>query len=683
MMKYGTYDNEEFERKFNVQSQSSFFPKSKQFIRTAIIFLSVCSISALSILLLSSTSVYPKSQSEVLFASSSTEMSTTGNADIDDMSFSRVGYRLLDYFNTSSKSKIKYPLLHNYMGIIEPSAKMVLRSYNTSVERGTGFTYKHEICEIRNDIETSNCILRDITDSFVYNCYPYDKFSITINKYNGKNGALVGSRSGQAICLYVRREIRSLTREDQDDYITALKTLWKYNDADGQSKFGDKYKSSLFIQKIHYFQAAFRDADHLHFGNGFLLGHIKLDTYMEGSLRSVNPAVNIPYWDFTIEQSLGISIADSFVFNSSLYGKIKKPNNISEGYLYAYDNLMDGAISDGSFEKLKSPVNTFYESMKWGYGYLRAPWNMNPSPYVSRFPYEFPFFSLPTCAEHYSMLSYENMMEFYTNMSISPHGSTHIGIGGTFGCDLLYPLVNSGHILSMYDAKVVCSSWSNLMTSTYRSNYWSPKKNCTVNKDNLEDSVCGFDCNKENLDDIISYVEELLGEYLNTSKSDFSTVWIDFICYGNGYKIYPGDHTDASIAVDDPSFWGIHPALERLYQAKLLSGGFSDEVWASDPINEYICATSDCVNNKGVEGYWSTCCDGHYSYSRFCDAISGNRYEYIGQSNEEIFKISDPRSKNYTLPYIYDNFKWNHCSENFEEKLNTLFKSKYYDVGMN
>ena len=34
---------------------------------------------------------------------------------------------------------------------------------------------------------------------------------------------------------------------------------------------------------------------------------------------------------------------------------------------------------------LKAEYNNQFSDLRYGYGYMRAPWSMNPSPYISRF----------------------------------------------------------------------------------------------------------------------------------------------------------------------------------------------------------------------------------------------------------------------------------------------------------
>lgn len=62
----------------------------------------------------------------------------------------------------------------------------------------------------------------------------------------------------------------------------------------------------------------------------------------------------------------------------------------------------------------------------------------------------------------------------------------------------------------------------------------------------------------------------------------------------------PGDHIE-SASPADPSFWVIHPTLERLLHAKLLSGGFADESWAVDQTNDFVCSNHGlcAMNDSG------------------------------------------------------------------------------------
>ena len=51
-------------------------------------------------------------------------------------------------------------------------------------------------------------------------------------------------------------------------------------------------------------------------------------------------------------------------------------------------------------------------------------------------------------------------------------------------------------------------------------------------------------------------------------KFDDMEAWVEFVCDGDGYKVFAGDHLESASAAD-PSFWPIHPTLDRLLQVTL------------------------------------------------------------------------------------------------------------------
>ena len=69
----------------------------------------------------------------------------------------------------------------------------------------------------------------------------------------------------------------------------------------------------------------------------------------------------------------------------------------------------------------------------------------------------------------------------------------------------------------------------------------------------------------------------------------------------DGKYVLSGDHIE-SASPADPSFWVIHPTLERLLHARLLAGGFSDESWATDAKNQFVCNYAKCVIDETGQG---------------------------------------------------------------------------------
>ena len=78
------------------------------------------------------------------------------------------------------------------------------------------------------------------------------------------------------------------------------------------------------------------------------------------------------------------------------------------------------------------------------YGYMRAPWNNNRRPYVTR-SHELcgdKFEALPTCADHWDVLnSSRTWFEFGWALPYRPHGIVHTYLGGTVDCNGTYDKV--------------------------------------------------------------------------------------------------------------------------------------------------------------------------------------------------------------------------------------------------
>lgn len=71
-----------------------------------------------------------------------------------------------------------------------------------------------------------------------------------------------------------------------------------------------------------------KDCDHWHQGAGFVTSHMALTLMYEQSLQAVNPAVTVPYWDFTLESTFfGASdFRSSGVFADDWFGEADTDN---------------------------------------------------------------------------------------------------------------------------------------------------------------------------------------------------------------------------------------------------------------------------------------------------------------------------------------------------------------------
>jgi hypothetical protein len=150
----------------------------------------------------------------------------------------------------------------------------------------------------------------------------------------------------------------------------AMHRLYELTEEEGQQLYGENFHNASYYTALHFFNAGWRDADHIHEGNGFLSQHFKLTNMFEEAIQAVDSSVYIPYWDFTIDTSEGLSIYESPMFTPETFGTIMKPYNDSMCWQYKYDNLEDARIPDGRWANLKVEMNTKYPDLRQGISYL-------------------------------------------------------------------------------------------------------------------------------------------------------------------------------------------------------------------------------------------------------------------------------------------------------------------------
>jgi len=600
----------------------------------------------------------------------SEEDEDTSSDDVLSFSLKRQNYDLYPYFGASPDAYTKYAFMADYSAIIEPSQPMELVAWGGGAsDSSSSNTFRFTVCKSKDE---SECYEGSSEESVTIACTPYEKFSVLVEEVD-EDDNVVDLVEGNAMCMYVRREIRSLTDDDLSATMDAMYTLWDVSDEDGQARFGDDYHSSAYFSAAHDFNAAQQDADHIHEGLGFLPQHIKLTNMFEVSMQAVDPSVSLPYWDFTIDVADGLSIFESPIFTKDTFGTIHPPADSFWGFTWRNDSLGDCHIQNGRWKKIKAELNTRFEDLSNGFGYMRGPWNTNPSKYVTRFSAYSP--TLPSCTDYYGGLGLPGFMSFLQDAPYGSHASTHGVIGAVFGCDLLDGFREDGLILDEDSQLQICKKWGFYMKELYRADYISPRTNCTAG-DSLtpEDIDCGFICNADKYDDMDEGLADILGkEYIKSSMTD--SEWgefRDFICYGDGSLVFVGDHLE-SASPSDPSFWPIHPTQERLLQLKYMVGSVSGGGWPTDALTDYVCDKSECYESDyGAKDTYAMCCYGHYENDQMLDFVNGEKNSGYGPTNKETLDGTDPTSAAYSMTYIYDHFKWDHCDEDFDAEIASL-----------
>ena len=206
--------------------------------------------------------------------------------------------------------------------------------------------------------------------------------------------------------------------------------------------------------------------DAFHDGSGFLTHHLALTIGVEAAIRAVNPAVTMPYWDFTIEGEAIVQaggLPSMFmdvtpVLSAEWFGSVDDNNHIA-------DSRWAHTIMPTQRDKLSSVKNS--------YGIIRSYWNNNPDPEVPSLRPHAPLFmpmpsqpprmcpvlttantlslfclfcqvnrflfktcgveptykKIPACEEHWAVLNAYNLGSFQQIAPGDGHGPMHVQVG--------------------------------------------------------------------------------------------------------------------------------------------------------------------------------------------------------------------------------------------------------------
>ena len=434
---------------------------------------------------------------------------------------------------------------------------------------------------------------------------------------------------------YVRRELMTLTDEDREEFLDAFRTLWDVTTKDGMTKFGKLYKSVAYLSTVHNDAGANSVCDEFHAGTGFLNNHMFLGMYLEQSLRLINPKVSMHYMDY----SKYFSARD---FDNHLFNPMDGGNwtEIMSDKWFGHNDPESGVIVDSRWAYTKTPYlttefltqemiqekATFFpaEERAWllktgphimsPYGLLRAPWNYNPSPYLTRYNNvnRLSHEGVPEkVLKPYMGSNCEDMKIFFAGYAVDQpmyvyleatednvHGYVHFTIGGSGGdraaeIDQIlrekYGLSNThlfyiaeashkfvkSYLAGMtynYENPVICTGdpWvgGKLVTSASPGEDGGPK--CKCNQYYME--------SEEKLNTLIDlYFNHFMPADDTILNLDFETrkEIMDLACTRMSYE---GDLAGSGAAMD-PLFWVVHGAVDRLFQRVSFSGVLTDKVY--------------------------------------------------------------------------------------------------------
>lgn len=378
--------------------------------------------------------------------------------------FVRMGYSPLNSFLDDSDI-MKYAIFECFVTVLEPYSEMNL--YIIDGTENADIQYSCVLCQYDQSTgQTSqqNCHSLAVSStsltsaSVKISCKPFDTYAITLTEFSHAGMESQSREStGYGLCMYVRRDIKTLTTDDTNRTMDAFYTLWSTSEDDGRHLYGDEFHSAQWFSEAHLFNAGQQDSDHIHEGQGFLYQHIKISNMFESALQAVDSSVSLPYWDYSYDAEMLDNVSMSSMFTPATFGSIRFPAD-GEYWTFANDSILDARIPDGRWQDATAGTYDLFPDLFNSYGLLRGPWNTNPSPYISRFATTAS--SLPSCDSLYSLANLSTLADFNEMAPYSPHGLTHKTVGGTFGCDVFDELLDDGLIWDR-DTKNwgICVNW--------------------------------------------------------------------------------------------------------------------------------------------------------------------------------------------------------------------------------
>jgi len=449
--------------------------------------------------------------------------------------------------------------------------------------------------------------------------------------------------------LYVRRELRSLDQQDLDDLMDGMMVIYTTTTKDGQRQYGRDYRSSVHFAENHLNYAGDRECDHMHDGMGFITQHLALTSEFESALQAVNPALSVPYWDYTIDRAMVDNGEMDNVFQSEILGhKFFGSTN---------DTAMAPALLNSRWAYLTVPMNASAQTHN-AYGYLRAPWNVNQSPYVTRSQTVCgvkAWDSWPSCQTHYDVTfsdAYGSWYNYVWAASYTPHGPVHTLIGGYKNCEVnldalanYLDIDNSSKADMQYGAVTfVKGAWRSHLIDAPTCSSDTSQNDCLM--------VCQDDptTNEEFRTRAMEYLAAQIGSWVKNIDKHKQGTFVDAVLCKTAYV--SGDQLEAG-SPSDPSFWPIHPTIDRLLQYKHIVNPFGNEDWGNPGRN---ASTSYCTTSGGS-------CDGHHEddvVPFHVKAMVDGNFTSTFLTNGELYWVAHPNT--YQLSYIYDTFSWDHCA---------------------
>lgn len=456
--------------------------------------------------------------------------------------------------------------------------------------------------------------------------------------------------TAKVMVKYVRREIRSLTDIDREKFFNAVHIMARVPTEVGQKMYGTDYKSKDYFNRVHLYYGGTADCDHWHQGAGFVTSHVTFTLEYEKAIQSVFPDTSVPYWDFTLESTFyeATTWRNSPIFASSWFGDLSPDNNLH-------------TVTDGrwAYEQAMTRAENF-SAIHNSYGVLRAPWNNDPTPFMTRHDHVYGLMNnmKPSgCKEYFVALKKTTWMSMSRQLNAAAHGHIHETVGGSWnhyyanrvGADNVGPqTLTFAHEIQALSKELWRTGFVKCPETCSMDTAWQDCQ-CTYDASADKSGMTSYEIlDKAGVLDGVEYYDAA-GHLISKFKDENGTVYYPLPGYTEEETkhIYdellemiatPGHIGDMFQATssNDITFWVLHGTVDRLWHYKRLGNTDNfDETW--DP--------------------YHTCYGHNPSNFQPFKNIFDNLDRYY--TNEELYENLHPEKA--TIPYMYDGFSWPHC----------------------
>lgn len=465
----------------------------------------------------------------------------------------------------------------------------------------------------------------------------------------------------------IRREIRSLSESDRDNYFAALRMFYVISQEDGERFYGSNYMSLTYLVRQHLYGAASITCDHWHDGAGIINHHVGVTWEMENSIRMIDNTTAAHYWDYTIEDSIGVKWYNSIIFQDDWFGdnSPNNPDHVVDQGRWKYTHVMTDARE---FSHTTNP-----------YGLLRSPWNTNPIPYLMRHNKTIGEFAdanarFPNCTDFAGYISdgTTSFADLSSAINGQLHGPVHLMIGGHLGInahkDLWSKIYKKGYTtignVLLYSKFLWRQGFIHLPTVCSAD---TPHSECMAHCPTLVDGtytasdilhLAGFE-------DVFPHwtLLDIAMDEDNVTMTDLLAVLCEIGSPGEMFT---------SAAPQDPTFWPLHGNAERFVQyVRLLaangtlsyndSWSYTHQGAASD--TNVVCDWSNVTDRFDRPTCSKGECPGHKEFDvlPFTKLFPNQKNKHY--TNREFYNLVSPF--NTELPYAYDGLaSWKGCKDN-------------------